>query len=414
MDIKNLPALIINKLKSQEQYNKAKENNKINPDELYLVPDDTDEKIQALERVLTELSSEVNDNNNNISNALSDLQKEITKAESNANTYTDNAIIPVNEALGNIYNKSEIDTKVHIFHAAVDSTSLQYIKGSADFTYEQVKNTENCVIEIQFADEKVYLIKQEHKNIEQPDQIAGRYVGFSNIMRVNSQIAELFMFIYDPENLPTDEENLERLTGWGDSQYCVASYQPIVMGNFLDVDIEANRANDINAPSTKAVGDYADKQCGVVMDYMQTTFATNIQALIADAYGPHVIYENVNGFEASNSNAGATWHLTDLDLTPYRRLKFYVKSSGTGNDNFTPSHVVEMDLKSKAMGYGDYYVAGHMSQNPNNDNRIHCVTFIVNAEKTAVQFSRATSLYGTAATTSAGDRVCYLIEGYKN
>ena len=46
-----------------------------------------------------------------------------------------------------IYTKEEIDTKVNIFHASIDSSNFQYVKDSADFTYADVVATENCKIE---------------------------------------------------------------------------------------------------------------------------------------------------------------------------------------------------------------------------------------------------------------------------
>lgn len=126
---------------------------------------------------------------------------------------------------------------------------------------------------------------------------------------------------------------------------------------------------------------------------------------------PEVIYSDPTGFEASNDDVGDTWHLENLDLSKYKRLKFYVKPGGDTNDNRTPSHVVEMHLDDRAKG-SSAFTAGHMSINPNNRNRIHCVTFAVNNAKTAIQFVAANSLYGTASTSSSGGRTCYLIEGY--
>ena len=309
---------------------------------------------------------------------------------------------------------NSIDTKVNMFHAKIDNSNFQYVKGSADFTYEDVVNTENCVIEVQVANEKVYLKKQEFKNINPPDSIAGRYVGFSEIIRVAGEMAELFLFVYDPNNLPTDEASLDRLKDWGDYQYCQSSYQPIMMGNFLGKNIADERNRDNLAPSMKAVGDYTDSQCGVVLDYMQTTFAQNIMTLVGLSYTkkPVTIYDDANGFEASNDDAGDTWHLTGLDLKPYKRLKFYVRSGGDGDANYSPAHIVEMHLDDRAKGSFGYFSADHAGHCPNNRNRHHIVTFIVNAEKTAIQFQHAISIYGTAASNSAGGRSCYLIEGY--
>jgi hypothetical protein len=175
--------------------------------------------------------------------------------------------------------------------------------------------------------------------------------------------------------------------------------------------ITGNENSENTYPSSKAVAEYANERAGIVLDYMQTTFADNILTL-AGLKRPVPIYYNAEGFEASNSNVGDDWHLTGLDLSPYKRLKFYVKSAGSTNDNYTPSHIVEMYLDPNSKSYKDFYVAGHTSQNPNNANRLHNVTFAVNAEKTAVQFARATSLYGTASTASKDGRNCYLIEGY--
>lgn len=307
---------------------------------------------------------------------------------------------------------NSVSKKVNTFHAAIDNSSFQYVKGSADFTYEQVINTENCQIEVSVANEKIYLKKQEFKNINPPDAIAGRYVGFSNIIRVAGEMAELFLFVYDPENLPTDLANQESLETWGDYQYCVSSYQPIVMGNFLDTDITVERNNNTNAPSTKAVGDYTDKQCGVVLDYMQTTFAQNIMALCNDRFGPHTIYDDPTGFEASNDDAGNTWHLTGLDLSQFKRIKCYVCSGGDGDANYSPEHIVEVHLDDRAKGSFGYFSASHTGHNPNNRNRYHIATFTVNAEKTAIQFQHSISIYGTSASNSSGGRRCYLIEGY--
>ena len=361
----------------------------------YVLPDDV---VQDASYVHTD---------NNFTN---ELKSQITTDQKRIDNNTEKiAKLDKNKA-----DKTELEKKVKMFHAKIDNSNFQYVKGSADFTYDDVVNTENCIIETEVANERVYLRKQEFKNINPPDAIAGRYVGFSEIIRVAGEMAELFMFIYDPENLPTDEASLNNLKDWGDYQYCVSSYQPIVMGNFLVKDIAANRAVDNNAPSSKATGDYVDSQCGVVLDYMQTTFAQNIMNLVGLSYTkkPVIIYDDVNGFEASNDHAGDTWHLTGLDLKPYKRLKFYVSSGGDSNSNYSPSHIVEMHLDDRAKGSFGYFSADHAGHCPNNRNRHHIVTFTVNAEKTAIQFQHSISMYGTSASDSVGGRRCYLIEGY--
>jgi hypothetical protein len=304
-----------------------------------------------------------------------------------------------------------VSQKVNTFRAALDPATTQYIKDSGDFTYADVLAVENCKIEATYGNVTIIFNKEVVRNI-QPDPVTGRYVEFSALLRNGPTTVKVFLFVYDPENLPTDPNSVAVLENWGDSQYCAIEVQHIVIGDFLDNDIAVGRYNTINAPSTKATGDYVDSQCGVVLEYVQTTFAQNIMALVQNTYGAHIIYNDPTGFEASNDDVGDTWHLTGLDLSPYKRLKFYVMSGGDSNANFTSSHIVEMHLDDRAKGYKGVYVAGHAAQNPNNGNRTHNVMFAVNAEKTSVQFVRATSLYGTASTNSAGGRRCYLIEGY--
>lgn len=127
---------------------------------------------------------------------------------------------------------------------------------------------------------------------------------------------------------------------------------------------------------------------------------------------PDIIYDNANGFEAVDEDVGESWALTDLDLSKYKRLKFYVKSGGDTDSNLSPSHIVEMHLDDRAKGTLGVFYATHTAHNPNNRNRLHIVSFAVNSEKTAIQFTRSMSLYGTSATNSIGGRGCYLIEGY--
>jgi hypothetical protein len=144
----------------------------------------------------------------------------------------------------------------------------------------------------------------------------------------------------------------------------------------------------------------------------QATYPTTFAVFNEFMRKPDIIYSDPTGFEATNDGVDGSWYLTGLDLSKYKRLKFYVSANGTSNDNYTPSHIVEMHLDERAKKYKDAYTAGHASQNPNNRNRIHFVSFAVSGDKTAIQFIHAMSLYGTAGSDSSGGRTCYLIEGY--
>jgi len=293
------------------------------------------------------------------------------------------------QSLEGLATEDYVDTKVTLFHATLDPATTQYIKDSGDFTYADIVAIENCKIEATFGNIKIILNKEIHRNIE-PDPVAGRYVEFSALLRNGLSTLKLFLFVYDPDSLPTDPASVAVLESWGDSQYCGIAVQYMITGDFLDKDIKAGRNNLLNAPCTKATYEAVKSVYDLVM--------------------PVVIYDDPTGFEATNSDVG-DWQLNNLDLTPYKRLKFYVKAAGDGNDNITPMHIVEMHLDDRCKN-SIGFTAGHMSVNPNNRNRIHCVTFAVNEAKTAVQFVAANSLYGTASTSSSGGRYCYLIEGY--
>ncbi len=134
---------------------------------------------------------------------------------------------------------------------------------------------------------------------------------------------------------------------------------------------------------------------------------------------PVVIYETdgSTGIDGLNTDISTSlaWQITNVDLTPYKRLKFYVKSNGPSAANLRPAMIVEMILDSRSTSSlsNGYYTASAIAQYPNNSNRLVICTFVVNDSKTAIAFLRHTSLYGTAATSAAGDgSVCYLIEGY--
>ena len=338
--------------------------------------------------------------------AVYDLSQNIKQDISNLNQNIQQDITNLNQNI-----QKDINTKIKLFHASLDPVTTQYIKDSGDFTYADVVATENCKIEATFGNVTIIFNKEILRNIE-PDPIAGRYVEFSAILRNGPTTVRVFLFVYDPENLPTDSNSVEILKNWGNSQYCGISVQHIVIGDFLDNDIATGRNNTINAPSTKAAGDYVDSQCQTVLEYMQTTFAQNIMNLVNYTYGPHIIYNDSVGFEASNDHAGDTWHLTGLNLSQYKRIKCYVCSGGSGDANYSPEHIVEVHLDDRAKGSFGYFTASHAGHCPNNRNRHHIVTFTVNAEKTAIQFQHSISIYGTSASNSVGGRRCYLIEGY--
>lgn len=316
-----------------------------------------------------------------------------------------------------------MNTKVKLFHATLDPVTTQYIKDSGDFTYADVVATENCKIEATFGNIKIILNKEIHRNIES-DPIAGRYVEFSALLRNGLTTVKVFLFVYDPENLPTDAQSVEILKDWGDSQYCGIAVQHVVIGDFLDNDIEAGKNNTINAPSTKAIRDYVvanfeqhANKIQNIFDYStdETKYPSakatyDLMKFVYDLVMPVKIYDDPTGFEANDKDIGS-WQLTGLNLTPYKRIKFYIKaaeSDGSGS----PSHIVELHLDDRAKNGQGHFTGGHTSIFPDATGKFHNVVCSVSGDKTALAFNRAYRYSASTPATSAGGRYCYLIEGY--
>lgn len=128
------------------------------------------------------------------------------------------------------------------------------------------------------------------------------------------------------------------------------------------------------------------------------------------------------GLLALNTNISSSlaWQLTDLDLTPFVRIKIYVKAgrktgSLSADSSITPASIIEMSLddRAKETVSQNAFIGSSVVQNPNDPNRLGLITCAVSGDKTKFAVLRATSLYGTAATSNTD---CYQyvfkIEGY--
>lgn len=139
---------------------------------------------------------------------------------------------------------------------------------------------------------------------------------------------------------------------------------------------------------------------------------------------PVVIWESSTPSEylkavQSNISASPAWQLTNLDMTPYKRIKIYTcAGQGTGTTasaSTTPAIVLEMSLDERARigAYGDNYVASIVVQKPNDANRLATLTCAVSSDKTSFVVLRQTNLYGTAATSNNDVNAnVFMIEGY--
>ena len=128
------------------------------------------------------------------------------------------------------------------------------------------------------------------------------------------------------------------------------------------------------------------------------------------------------GLLALNTNISSSlaWQLTGLDLTPFRRIKIYSragrKTGATAQDSsITSAAVIEMllDDRAKETVSQNVFIGSAVVQNPNDANRLGLLTCVVSADKTKFAVTRATTLYGTAATSNTDAYpYVFLIEGY--
>lgn len=122
---------------------------------------------------------------------------------------------------------------------------------------------------------------------------------------------------------------------------------------------------------------------------------------------------------SSNISVNPTWQLTDLDMTPFKRIKIYsCAGQGTGSTasaSTTSAMILEMSLDDRASisAYGGNFVGSVISQKPNDNNRLATLTCAVSHDKTSFVVLRQTNLYGTAATQNNDVNAnVYMIEGY--
>lgn len=163
--------------------------------------------------------------------------------------------------------------------------------------------------------------------------------------------------------------------------------------------VVANSTSQTKYPSTKAVFDEFQRKPVVVWE-------SNTPS------------EYLKGIQA-NLSASPAWQLTDLDLTPYKRIKIYScagqKSGSTASASTTPAIILEMSLDSRnaISAYGGNYVGSAMVQKPNDANRFATLTCAVSSDKTKFVVLRQTNLYGTAATSNDDVNAnVFMIEGY--
>lgn len=188
---------------------------------------------------------------------------------------------------------------------------------------------------------------------------------------------------------------------------------------------EAKLSKDLSNTETRINQeiDTVEENFSKELDQTEEEFDEKIQLTKAELLrllSPHVIAEvplGTEGLYACNKGVDEVeWQLTGFDLSPYRKLKFYIRSGGDASNNETCSEVVVMHLDKRSLNNvtGNCYLASSCTQHANSADRIFLNTFAVSEDKTKISFLRSTSitLFGIASDYSGKDRYCYLIEGY--
>lgn len=157
------------------------------------------------------------------------------------------------------------------------------------------------------------------------------------------------------------------------------------------------------------------------------TSANALQTTLIETYArvPITVWEVsdvTQGLIALNANISSSlaWQLTGLNLSPFKRIKVYAKAgrktgATAADSSIVPAAIIEMllDDRAKETVSQNVFIGSAVVQNPNDANRLGMLTCAVSGDKTKFAVVRATSLYGTAATSNTD---CYQyvfkIEGY--
>lgn len=167
----------------------------------------------------------------------------------------------------------------------------------------------------------------------------------------------------------------------------------------------------------------SNKSQSILTDTGSTDKYTSVKS-VEDFVKPVVVWESndptqyLKGIQA-NISASPAWQLTNLNMTPFKRIKIYScagqATGATASSSTTPAMVLEMSLDERASisAYGGNFVGSVISQKPNNDNRLATLTCAVSADKTKFVVLRQTNLYGTASTNNNDVNAnVFKIEGY--
>lgn len=91
---------------------------------------------------------------------------------------------------------------------------------------------------------------------------------------------------------------------------------------------------------------------------------------------------------SENKARNPSWHITGLDMSPYRYILCYIRGcKGTNNDQEGSGHVVRVDLQESMLSpRSNMYIGGLMTPYPQDNGVKYGSSVVVSADKTSVNF----------------------------
>lgn len=280
-----------------------------------------------------------------------------------------------------VANKKYVDEHVLSntkYLVEVDSTTKTVVQKSSSLTYSTVKYNLNSNTQNIYLDVLMPPIRFSAKAIEDRDTNYGPIKFIAPIIGIDNKL-----YI---------------------TEFSLASDNSLTYQEYLFEDIN-NKTNDILSNSSSTL--LYPSTSAVYNQFMRK---------------PDVVWETqdiARGLLATNTNLSdnVSWQLTGLNLSPYKYIKVYARSSRKNNGYATsavPATIIELSLDPRnAEPVWGYYIGSALGQNPNDANRLSLTTVAVSADKTSFVVIRQNTLYGTAATSNT-DVYAYIyrIEGY--
>ena len=364
-----------------------------------------------IDRVAAALAQEISDTDT----AIADLQGSIRSSEAAAKLHADLAIGDLRDAIqGSLDRKAALDENGIILPSQLpsyvdDVVEAQINSGATELSSSWLKDGSGNIISPETG--KIYIVLPDGAQYRWSGSV---YVSCNpgSVVSVNGKSGIVNLAASDVGAEPS-----------GSEQRAVAHTNSLV-GALSDYWQYGSGVNSIigaiNKDADWALGKF-EQSGNKIQDLFSypestTTYPSSkatydLVKFVYDLVMPVTIYSGSPGFECHNQDPGDAWSLSNLNLSQFKRLKFYVMSAESGSAQ-SPSHIVEMHLDDRCRGENGYFTAGHTTIFPESEARTHNVIFTVNAEKTAIAFSKCHRISASTAATSLGGRYCYLIEGY--